>query len=65
VPPIKAWLISRLQPVCRFKLFSLPEVPAKIFGLERGRLRAARKIIGGFNLLIAATALHHARTLLT
>jgi predicted nucleic acid-binding protein len=51
--------------LCRFKLLSLPEVPAEIFGRERGRLRTARKIIGDLNLLTAATALHHALTLLT
>ena len=32
---------------------------------ERGRLRAAGTLIGDFDLLIAATALHHTLTLLT
>jgi tRNA(fMet)-specific endonuclease VapC len=38
---------------------------AKIFGRERGRLRAAGTLIGDFDLLIAATALYHNLTLLT
>jgi tRNA(fMet)-specific endonuclease VapC len=38
---------------------------AEVFGRERGRLRAARKIIGDFDLLIAATALQLGLTLLT
>ncbi len=38
---------------------------AKIFGRERGRLRAARKVIGDFDLIIAATALQHGLTLFT
>ena len=38
---------------------------ATIFGRERGRLRAAGMLIGDFDLLIGATALHHNLTLLT
>jgi tRNA(fMet)-specific endonuclease VapC len=37
----------------------------KIFGNERGRLRAAKRMIGDFDLLIASTALQHSLTLLT
>ncbi len=37
----------------------------KIFGKERGRLRAAGMIIGDFDLLIGATALQYDLTLLT
>jgi tRNA(fMet)-specific endonuclease VapC len=37
----------------------------RLFGRERGRLRRARLIIGDFDLLIAATALHYNLTLLT
>ena len=37
----------------------------KVFGRERGRLRAAKKTIGDLDLLIASTALHHDVTLLT
>jgi tRNA(fMet)-specific endonuclease VapC len=37
----------------------------RIFGRERGRLRAAGTLIGDFDLLIGATALHHNLTLLT
>jgi tRNA(fMet)-specific endonuclease VapC len=35
------------------------------FGRERGRLRAARRLIADFDLLIGATALRHNLTLLT
>ena len=37
----------------------------KVFGKERGRLRQAKKMIGDFDLLIAATCLYHRLTLLT
>jgi tRNA(fMet)-specific endonuclease VapC len=37
----------------------------RIFGRERGRLRAAGQLIGDCDLLIGATALHHHLTLLT
>ncbi len=47
------------------ELLSIDQATAEIFGRERGRLRAARKIIGDFDLMIAATALHHGLTLLT
>ena len=38
---------------------------AQVFGRQRGRLRAARTIIGDFDLLIGATALRHDLTLLS
>lgn len=38
---------------------------AQLFGRERGRLRAARMIVGDFDLLIGATALRHNLTLLS
>jgi predicted nucleic acid-binding protein len=38
---------------------------AQVFGRHRGRLRAARTIIGDFDLLIGATALRHDLTLLS
>ena len=41
-----------------------PEI-ARIFGRERGRLRKQGQISGDFDLLIAATCLHHDLTLLT
>ena len=37
----------------------------RAFGKERGRLRAAGRMIGDFDLLIGATALQHNLTLLT
>jgi tRNA(fMet)-specific endonuclease VapC len=45
--------------------FPIDEDTRRIFGRERGRLRAARKIIGDFDLMIAATAIEHSLTLLT
>jgi tRNA(fMet)-specific endonuclease VapC len=38
---------------------------AQLFGRQRGRLRAARTVIGDFDLLIGATALRHDLTLLS
>jgi tRNA(fMet)-specific endonuclease VapC len=38
---------------------------AQLFGRERGRLRRAGMLIGDFDLLIGATAVHHNLTLLT
>jgi len=37
----------------------------RVFGRERGRLRASRKIVGDLDLLIGCTALQHELTLLT
>ena len=37
----------------------------KVFGQERGRLRATKRMIDDFDLLIAATSLQHDLTLLT
>jgi predicted nucleic acid-binding protein len=38
---------------------------AQLFGLQRGRLRAAHTVVGDFDLLIGATALRHDLTLLS
>lgn len=46
-------------------LIGIDEETAKIFGRERGRLRALGMIIGDVDLLIAATALQYNLTLLT
>jgi tRNA(fMet)-specific endonuclease VapC len=46
-------------------LLSIDQATAETFGRERGRLRAIRKIIGDFDLMIAATALRFGLTLLT
>lgn len=46
-------------------LVGMDEATAKIFGRERGRLRAAGMMIGDMDLLIAATALQYDLTLLT
>ncbi len=43
----------------------LVDATSQIFGRERGRLRAARRIIRDFDLVIAATALQRNLTLLT
>ena len=46
-------------------VLDIDEAIAKIFGRERGRLRATGTLIGDLDLLIGATALHHTLTLLT
>jgi tRNA(fMet)-specific endonuclease VapC len=46
-------------------ILGLDEETCKIFGKERGRLRAAGLLIGDCDLLIGATALRHRLTLLT
>ena len=46
-------------------LLSIDEETCKIFGKERGRLRATGKTIGDFDLLIGSLALQHHLTLLT
>lgn len=46
-------------------VLGIDEDIGKIFGRERGRLRAAGQRIGDVDLFIAATALQHGATLLT
>ena len=46
-------------------VLGLDEETCKIFGRERGRLRADGKTTGDFDLLIGATALQHNLTVLT
>ena len=55
-----------------FKLFSaasrlvgIDDAITRVFGRERGRLRAQGKTVGDFDLLIGATALHHGVAVLT
>lgn len=43
----------------------IDEQTCRIFGKERGRLRARKKSLGDFDLLIGATALRHGLVLLT
>jgi tRNA(fMet)-specific endonuclease VapC len=45
-------------------VIGIDEEICRLFGRERGRLRAAGQMIGDFDLLIGATALHHHLTLL-
>jgi len=47
------------------ELIELDDGVCRIFGRERGRLRQSRKLMGDFDLLIAASALRHNLTLLT
>src|SRR5690242_9317445 len=47
------------------ELIPINEDIAKCFGKERGRLRATKRMVGDFDLLIGATALVHDLTLLT
>jgi predicted nucleic acid-binding protein len=46
-------------------VIGIDEGTCKVFGRERGRLRASRRTIGDLDLLIGCTALHHNLTLLT
>ena len=46
-------------------LLGIDEEITRLFGRERGRLRAVGNTIGDFDLLIGVTALHHDLTLLT
>jgi tRNA(fMet)-specific endonuclease VapC len=46
-------------------LLGVDEETCKMFGRERGRLRAAGQRIGDMDLMIAATALRHDLTLLS
>ena len=46
-------------------ILNIDEETCKIFGKERGRLRAAGLMIGDCDLFIGATALRHNLTLLT
>ena len=49
----------------RVYLLEVDEETCRIFGRERGRLRAEGNLIGDLDLLIGATALRHGLTLLT
>lgn len=46
-------------------VLGIDEEICRIFGRERGRLRKEGKLIGDFDLLIAATGLHYGLTVLT
>lgn len=46
-------------------VIGIDEQICRIFGKERGRLRERKKILGDFDLLIGATALHHGLVLLS
>ena len=46
-------------------IIDVDEETARIFGLERGKLRAAGTMIGNMDLMIAATALQYDLTLLS
>lgn len=58
----EATLNNFLQGV---EIIGVDEETSKRFGKERGRLRAAKKTTGDFDLLIGVTALQHNLTLLT
>ena len=47
------------------ELLGLDDETTRIFGRERGRLRAQGRTIGDFDLLIGATALRHGLAILT
>jgi tRNA(fMet)-specific endonuclease VapC len=46
-------------------VIDIDEQTCRIFGKERGRLRANRKSVGDFDLLIGSTALRHDVAILT
>jgi predicted nucleic acid-binding protein len=46
-------------------VLGVDEAICKIFGKERGRLRAAGMLVGDLDLLIGATAMHYDLTLLS
>jgi tRNA(fMet)-specific endonuclease VapC len=46
-------------------MLGVDDETTRIFGRERGRLRAEGKTVGDFDLLIGATALRHDLTILT
>jgi tRNA(fMet)-specific endonuclease VapC len=47
------------------ELVGIDEEVTRVFGRERGKLRAAGKTVGDFDLLLGATALRHGLTLLS
>jgi tRNA(fMet)-specific endonuclease VapC len=47
------------------ELVGIDDAITRVFGRERGRLRAQGKTVGDFDLLIGATALHHGVAVLT
>ncbi len=49
----------------RVSLIGIDEETCKLFGKERGRLRAAGKRVADFDLIIGVTACQHKLTLLT
>jgi predicted nucleic acid-binding protein len=49
----------------RVSFVSIDEETCKLFGKERGRLRAAGKRVADFDLIIGVTARRHDLTLLT
>jgi tRNA(fMet)-specific endonuclease VapC len=49
----------------RVSFVSIDEETCKLFGKERGRLRAAGKRVADFDLMIGVTACQHGLTLLT
>ncbi|HXJ93302.1 MAG TPA: type II toxin-antitoxin system VapC family toxin [Terriglobia bacterium] len=49
----------------RVSFIGVDEETCKLFGKERGRLRAQGKLVADFDLMIGVTALQHDLTLLT
>jgi tRNA(fMet)-specific endonuclease VapC len=61
--------IASSQPAqsrsCEVTVIGVDEETARLFGKERGRLRAEGKRVADFDLLIGVTARQHQLTLLT
>jgi len=56
---------SNLDDFLRGVSIAIDKETCKVFSRQRGRLRAKKKTVADFDLLIAATALRHDITLLT
>src|SRR6266480_3084697 len=61
-----AWNEQQLQHfLMGVTVIGIDEETCRLFGKERGRLRASKKSVGDFDLLIGMTARQHGLTLLT
>jgi predicted nucleic acid-binding protein len=56
---------AKLNDFLNPSLWGIDEEICKVFGKQRGRLRKTKKLVGDFDLLIGATALHHNLRILT
>lgn len=64
-PDPEAHIETLRQFLSGFRLLSLNDAIMQLFGQNRYQLRRQGNLIADFDLLIAATALHHGSTLMT